>query len=174
MPKPVLLYSSDVFNKQELMTFLSSLHIEGAKIYTEKPYPGFPYDARVTREDQFVNIAYEERLTEEEDEEEALEPIKQALGAEPKTCVLLDISKYDPGSELLGLEIASMLLAHWSGIIDVLRKVERRYLTRGGILDLYKKGYSFLGRPIYPSPKVPTLHVTAEKSGESAETGQAS
>lgn len=154
MPKPVLLFSSDVFNKQELMTFLSSIHLEGAKIaINEKPRPGYPYDAQVTREEQFVNIAYEERLTEEEDEEAALEPIEQTLGAEPKTCVLLDIGKYN-GSDWLGLEIADKLLDHWPGIIDVLRKVERRYLTRNDILDLYEKGYSFLGRPINPSTKI--------------------
>jgi hypothetical protein len=174
MPKPVLLYSSDPFNRQELITFLSSIHIEGAKIFTEKPYPGYPYDVRVTREDQFVNIAYEDQLTEEEDEEAALEPIKQALGAEPKTCVLLDISKYDPRSQLLGLEIASMLLDHWPGIIDVLREVEHPYLTRNDILDLYEKGYGFLGRPLFPSAKVSKPRPIAEMLEERAETGQTS
>lgn len=176
MPKPVLLYSSDVFNKQELITFLSSMHIEGAKISFEKLYPRDPDDARVTRNDQFVNIIYQERLTEEEgeDEEAALEPIRQALGAEPKTCVLLDIGKYDPRSDLLGLEIACMLLDHWTGIIDVLRKIERRYLTRNDLLDLYEKRYSFLGRPIFPPPKVSKSQTTMEMSEESSETRQAS
>lgn len=175
MPKPVLLFSSEVFNKQELTTFLNAIHIKGAKISIhDKSYPGFPYDAQVTRGEQFVNIAYEDRLTEEEDEETALAPIEQALGAKPKTCVLLDIGKYDPGSQLLGLEIASILLEHWPGIIDVLRKVERRYLTRSDILDLYKKGYSFLGRPIFPPSKVSKPQPIVEKQEESVETRQAS
>lgn len=172
MPKSVLLFSSDVFNRQELKTFLNAVHIEGAKISIyDKSHLGFPYDAQVTRGDQFVNIAYEDRLTEEDDEETALAPIEQVLGAKPETCVLLDIGKYDPRSQLLGLEIASMLLEHWPGIIDVLRKVERRYLTRSDILALYEKGYSFLGRPIFPRSKGSRGESVVEKSEESVETG---
>lgn len=176
MSDPVALYSSVAFDAQELITFLHSLHIEGAKIYFEKPYPGFPYDARVIKNDQFVNIAYQERLTEEEgeDAEAELESSRKALGAEPKTCVVLDIGKYDPGSQLLGLEIAIALLDHWPGIIDILRVVEHRYLTRNDLLDLYENCYDFQGYPIFPSPKVSKPETIAEMLEESTKTKQAS
>lgn len=176
MPKPVALYSSITFDAQELTTFLRSLHIEGARILiNEKPRPGLPDRAQVIRGmDQYVYISHSNDLLAEGYEKEDLDRIKQVLGSEPKTCIILDIGKYDPGSELLGQEIAIALLDHWPGIVDILRAVENPYLTRDDILDLYKKGYSFLGRPIYPSPKASTLHVTMEKSGENAEAGQAS
>lgn len=156
MPDPVALYSSVAFDAQELITFVGTLHIEGTKIFINRnPYRGNPDNAQVVRgTDQYVYISLATDMLEEDYvEKEELEKIRQFLGAEPKTCVVLDIGKYDPGSQLLGLEIASMLLEHWPGIIDVLRKIERRYLTRDDILALYEKELSFLGRPIFPASK---------------------
>jgi hypothetical protein len=177
MPDPVALYSSTAFDAQELTTFLGSLHIEGAKILiNEKPRPGYPDHAQVVRgTDQYVYISHSnDMLDEEYVEKENLERFKQVLGSEPKTCVILDIGKYDPGSQLLGLEIAIALLDHWPGIIDILREVEHPYLTRSDLLDLYEKHYSFLGYPIFPSPKVSKPQTTVEVAEESTETRQAS
>jgi hypothetical protein len=173
MPDPVALYSSVAFDAQELTTFVRSLRIEGAKILiNEKPRRGYPDNAQVIRgTDQYVYISHSNDMLEEGYmEKEELEQIKQFLGSEPKTCVILDIGKYDPRSQLLGLEIASMLLDHWPGIIDVLREVEHPYLMRKDILDLYEKGLSFLGRPLFPSAKVSKPRPIVELLEERTET----
>jgi hypothetical protein len=175
MPDPVALYSSIAFDAQELTTFVRSLHIEGAKILiNEKPRRGHPDNAQVIRgTDQYVYISHSNyMLAEGYIEKEDLERVKRFLGSEPKTCVLLDISKYDPRSQLLGLEIASMLLDHWPGIIDVLREVEYRYLRRKDVLDLYEKDYSFLGCSLFPPSKVSKLLPIIEQLEEDIEIGQ--
>ncbi len=174
MPDPVALYSSIAFDAHELTTFVRSLRIEGARILiNEKPRRGCPDNAQVVRgTDQYVYISHSNYMLEEGYiEKEDLERVKRFLGSEPKTCVILDIGKYDLGSQLLGLEIASMLLDHWPGIIDVLREIEQRYLTRNDILDLYEKGYSFLGRPLFPPSKVSKLLPIIEELEEDIEIG---
>src|SRR5436190_710603 len=138
MPDPVAFYSSVVFDAQELIAFVRSLDIEGARIYiNESPGPGHLDDAQVVRgTDQFVIITLSNyMLNEEYAEKDELEQIKRHLGSEPKTCVILDIGKYN-GSDWLGLEVASLFLAHWPGVIDALRRIEHRYLTRTDVLDL--------------------------------------
>lgn len=155
MPEPVAFYSSVAFDAQELVAFVRSFHIEGARIYiNEKPRPGYPNDAQIVRgADQFVNISLSNDMFEEgRMEEETLEQIKQHLGSEPKTCVILDVGKHNR-SDRLGLEIASLFLEHWPGVIDALRLIEHRYLTRADILALYEKGYGFDGRPIFVLPR---------------------
>ncbi|MBE9124095.1 hypothetical protein IQ269_25665 [Tychonema sp. LEGE 07199] len=119
--------------KDELISFLRTVdaHI------VEKP--GNPFFAYLVREELYIWIALGNN---NELEPSELKATTEKLVGEPKTFIVLEISKAE-GSRRFAYELAAKLAAKWPCITDNMNGYNRQILSSQELFDLLEKGCNF-------------------------------
>jgi hypothetical protein len=128
----VVVSRSDI-RKDELISFLQTVdaHI------VEKP--GNPFFAYLVREELYIWIAIGNR---NELEQSELKDTTEKLLGEPKTFIVLEISKAE-GSRRFAYELAAKLAAKWPCITDNMNGYNRQMLSSQELFDLLERGCNF-------------------------------
>lgn len=130
----VVVSSSDI-KKDELISFLRTV---GADI-VEKP--GDPFFAYLGRGELYIWIAFDNGIFNELEEAE-LEVTRKKLRGEPKTFMVLEISKA-AGSRRFTYELAAKLAAQWPCITDNMNGYNRQILSSRELFDMLKSDCNF-------------------------------
>jgi hypothetical protein len=125
MPKPFALVSSGDIKGQ---AFLDVVREVGGVIEDAKALQG-----RISQGERHVWVALDNNLLNEYEADE-VELIRQKLGGNPQSCILLDVSR-TAGSERLALEFACACAERWPCVVYNLRD---KVLSASELLRLRK------------------------------------
>ncbi|MEG3875637.1 MULTISPECIES: hypothetical protein [unclassified Microcoleus] len=122
----------------ELIGFIQTVGVE----IVEKPND--PFFGYLGRGDLYIWVAINNRIAELEGEPNEFEIIKQKLGGEPHTVILLEMSRR-PGNKLLAYELAASLAKQWPCVVDNLSGYDRRIISSAELFALLESGCDFQG-----------------------------
>lgn len=136
MSEPIIVISSSNITKDELIVFIQTV---GLEIVEQPNDPFFGYLGRV---DMYIWLTMHNRITELEGEPNEFAIIKQKLGGEPQTVILLEMSR-TPGNKLLAYELAASLAKQWPCVVDNLSGYDRRITSSTELFALLESGCDF-------------------------------
>ncbi|MCC3409940.1 MAG: hypothetical protein JGK17_31275 [Microcoleus sp. PH2017_10_PVI_O_A] len=138
MSEPIIVISSSNITKDELIAFIQTV---GLEIVEQPNDPFFGYLGRV---DMYIWLTIDNRSVAvlEDGEPNEFAIIKQKLGGEPQTGILLEMSR-TPGNKLLAYELAASLAKQWPCVVDNLSGYDRRITSSTELFALLESGCDF-------------------------------
>ncbi|MEG3974037.1 hypothetical protein QT970_05370 [Microcoleus sp. herbarium8] len=136
MSEPIIVISSSNITKDELIGFIQTVGVEIVE------QPNDPFFGYLGRGDLYIWLAINNRIAELEGEPNEFEIIKQKLGGEPQTVILLEMSRR-PGNKLLAYELAASLAKQWPCVVDNLSGYDRRIISSAELFVLLESGCDF-------------------------------
>lgn len=110
MSDPVAIVSNIYLSHQTFHSFLAKL--ENVVLTPQDVFDGYLEDGKA-----HVWIAFCDSDCQDQFEEDATDVIAQNLGDQPKTRIIIEISRVD-GSSRLAVELAIQFSKHWNAVLD--------------------------------------------------------